>query len=835
MSEELSRVLAECIEAIEQGRLTVDECLDAYPSYRVELSELLSVALGVRAVPAVYASPEFRQKARVQLLAKLPPRATDSNGRVSDHALSGTFVVWSALAQRLQSTRQRAALWWPGPSWPRPALAAAVVLLFVVILLSTLWLRGRSPATQESMVVQESPATPAMETMVSEAGTEATIEERPSEPGLAVADTSEKAVGVIPPDEDFQALMPFIAAPLNFNARTAAVEAVQGIVEVQNGEGEWLAVNQAAAVTEGQRVRTGAFSGATITFYDGSQASLGSNTEVSLDQVDALRPEDGIRTVVMTQWAGESEHFVDFRNDSGSRYEVRSTNGSGRARGTVFQVIVTPEHLTQYIVAEGRVDVTHLNVTVVVTAGHVSFVEPEEPPSQPYFTVSGQGEVTAMGETWTIGGQSFATTDGTVVTGDPQIGDIVSVYGYMLPDGTLVATHIILRHQTPVNHFSLTGLVESVGADEWTVAGRAIAVNDETVIDEAVVVGDLARVQGIILADDGLLLAQRIDRVDETLPFEFVGVVNSIAASVWNISGLDITVDANTVIEGDISVGDVVQVEGEIQADGAWLAHVIRLHDDDAEFEFTGLVDSIDPWQVSGISFETDAYTDIDGDIDVGDLVHVEGQILADGTWLATEIQLLSDDDLTFAFIGLVDSIDPWIVSGVSLTVDEDTIIDDDIMVGDLVRVRGIILSDGALLATLIERLDDDDDPAGCYTVTTIVLSLNGDQVTLKGLPPLTLYDDGLVDGDLTPNAIVTVSICLSGDGSITIISIVVVIAYVPPKPPGTKPPPEPGPGNGGNVTICHKPGTPAEQTKTVPRSALHGHLGHGDFHGPCR
>lgn len=43
-------------------------------------------------------------------------------------------------------------------------------------------------------------------------------------------------------------------------------------------------------------------------------------------------------------------------------------------------------------------------------------------------------------------------------------------------------------------------------------------------------------------------------------------------------------------------------------------------------------------------------------------------------------------------------------------------------------------------------------------------------------------------------------------------------------------------PNNGGNgrVAICHKPGTPAEKTMTVPQSALKGHLGHGDTVGPC-
>ena len=34
--------------------------------------------------------------------------------------------------------------------------------------------------------------------------------------------------------------------------------------------------------------------------------------------------------------------------------------------------------------------------------------------------------------------------------------------------------------------------------------------------------------------------------------------------------------------------------------------------------------------------------------------------------------------------------------------------------------------------------------------------------------------------------------------------------------------------------TICHKPGTSAEKTKTIPAPALNGHLGHGDYIEPC-
>lgn len=36
-------------------------------------------------------------------------------------------------------------------------------------------------------------------------------------------------------------------------------------------------------------------------------------------------------------------------------------------------------------------------------------------------------------------------------------------------------------------------------------------------------------------------------------------------------------------------------------------------------------------------------------------------------------------------------------------------------------------------------------------------------------------------------------------------------------------------------VTICHKPGTPAEETKEVNEHAVDGHLGHGDYLGACQ
>lgn len=40
--------------------------------------------------------------------------------------------------------------------------------------------------------------------------------------------------------------------------------------------------------------------------------------------------------------------------------------------------------------------------------------------------------------------------------------------------------------------------------------------------------------------------------------------------------------------------------------------------------------------------------------------------------------------------------------------------------------------------------------------------------------------------------------------------------------------------GQSEKVTICHKPGTPAQQTLVVAASAVGAHLGHGDLLGAC-
>lgn len=66
-------VLAECIEAIEQGETTMEACLARYPEYAARLQELFPVMVTFRSAPAVTPTPTFRQHTRQHMLSQLRP------------------------------------------------------------------------------------------------------------------------------------------------------------------------------------------------------------------------------------------------------------------------------------------------------------------------------------------------------------------------------------------------------------------------------------------------------------------------------------------------------------------------------------------------------------------------------------------------------------------------------------------------------------------------------------------------------------------------------------------------------------------------------------------
>ncbi len=728
--KELDNLLEERLTRLEAGE-PLEMCLAGLPESE---ARLLKKAVRLRALPHTIPDVDKVASQRRELL-----RLAKENGR----------KMTPQSPQMTQLAR---------PRWALPALAlAGLAALFICVFITSalggvawLWRNAQPPEVAQNPSAEATSG---------------------SAQGTATPSVNPTAVALDPADP-----------------QSGVVREARGLVEVQASDGTWQAVKAGHVVRAGQRIRTGALSSGTLAFYDGSQARLGPNSELSVEALDAQK--SGPRVIALRQWVGDSDHDVAPSSDAGSRYEVATPSGVGTAKGTAFHVFVSITLLVRFDVNEGAVDVTSLNITVIVVAGQSTVIVSGQPPAEPFFRITGEGQVERIGTTWRIAGRTFLTNDNTVILGHPQVGDWVAFEARVLPDGTRFADRIILLHRALENRFAFTGTVDTIGENEWTIGGRVVKVDELTGIEEGIQVGDLVEVKGGI-TQDGTLWASRINLVEMEepgLPFTFTGVVESITDTVWTISGISVTVNVSTTIEAGIAASDIVHVKGRILEDGTWLAQSIeRAEESEREFVIVGRVESMDPWIVAGIEFETAEWTEIEEGIEVGDRVRVEGRILEDGTWLAAEIELLEEDDepRRFQFVDRVTSIDPWIVGGIALSVNEQTRLKGEIAVGDLVRVKGIILPDGTFLAREIKRLHHH---RGCFDLTTAVRTVSAEQIVLLDWQVVNLKDIH-VEGEIKIATVIVIHGCVSEDGTFIVVNIIViyqldVLPIIIPQPP---------------------------------------------------
>jgi len=245
-------------------------------------------------------------------------------------------------------------------------------------------------------------------------------------------------------------------------------------------------------------------------------------------------------------------------------------------------------------------------------------------------------------------------------------------------------------------------------------------------------------------------------------------------------------------------------------------------------FELVGELQNTNPWMVTGNTFAIRDYTQIAEGLNVGDWVRVKGVILKDATWLAESIEPVGEKvDPAITLVGKVNSIDPWVVSGIRLTVTDHTSITGKIAPDMIVRVEILLLEDGTWEVRSIAPLSTFTEIPGCATVIATVASVNGDQVQFAGWPLITLGEDVKVENEagnkttLSAKQMVLVVVCSAENGKFTITKIIVLQKSVDPT-------------NGEKVLICHKPDKKGGHTLSLPAAAVPAHLGHGDKLGPC-
>jgi len=146
------------------------------------------------------------------------------------------------------------------------------------------------------------------------------------------------------------------------------------------------------------------------------------------------------------------------------------------------------------------------------------------------------------------------------------------------------------------NDVNLTGIIESLAEPNFTISGLTVITNGDTEFkrrDQRInladlAVGQLVRVEGTLNADGKVVAREvRVLVPPEANRVRIRGVIESITPPDLKISGLAITTDANTRFEGrslaNLRVGDAVEVEGTLRADGTVLARSIKKIDREEE------------------------------------------------------------------------------------------------------------------------------------------------------------------------------------------------------------------------------------------------------------
>ena len=347
------------------------------------------------------------------------------------------------------------------------------------------------------------------------------------------------------------------------------------------------------------------------------------------------------------------------------------------------------------------------------------------------------GTIESMSEdAWVIGGRTFQVNDTTRLDEGLAVGVLARVEFATMPDGGLLATEIETDEDND-QHFS--GTIESIGENAWTVGGRTFQLNAATQFDTGLAVGIRARVEFLTMSD-GTMIAIEIE-TDEREQ-RTTGALESKGGDTWIIAGQSFTVTDTTRIEGQMEIGEKVEVRFITLADGILQSTRIRKDtsgsggrngsdDDESEMtdtptpgedlHFTGIIESIgaDNWMIGGQTFKVNANTVLDEGLAVGVEAEVEHVVLADGTRIAMKIEIGTPSVLAetipdgtseatpneLQFVGIIQSMgaEDWVIGSETFKVDQNTVLDDGLVVGVEAKVEYLLLADGTKLAKEIE------------------------------------------------------------------------------------------------------------------------------------
>ena len=332
------------------------------------------------------------------------------------------------------------------------------------------------------------------------------------------------------------------------------------------------------------------------------------------------------------------------------------------------------------------------------------------------------GRVDSLGTGFiVVSGVEFVVEDNTIILDDNNnpipfsdlfVGQIVEIRADLQNDGTWLATDIKVEDDVRGDdEVEFTGTIDDLSGSSITVNGTTFTVDQHTVVLDnnnnpfdfaMLVVGQLVEIKGFRQAD-GTILAVRIkieDRDDDEV--ELTGEIERIDGNSLVVAGLTFVVDGNTIILdndnqpitlADLSVGLIVEIRADVQADGSLLASDIKIEDRlEDEVEVRGLADSVSDSSIVVLGREfyivaTTAVFDNNNNpislsaVTAGSIVEVKANLLPGGMLIAVRIELEDDDRNRVRVQGPIDAVgvDTLNIAGIYLLLNSATeVVDED-------------------------------------------------------------------------------------------------------------------------------------------------------------
>ena len=380
----------------------------------------------------------------------------------------------------------------------------------------------------------------------------------------------------------------------------------------------------------------------------------------------------------------------------------------------------------------------------------------------------------------------MAVGPGTDTDGLPYVGQRVKVKALLQEDGFLLAREIENKGgsggpKDDSSKVKLEGTFQSVDADgNWIINGTPVSVDPLTRLEGTPAVDQLVEVKGILQAD-GSILALKIegegeDASESKSEAEIRGIITKALTDTIEIDGITVALSVLTEIEGELQVGQFVEVEALLLEDGSLLAQEVESKGESgpaqaqepSEVEIEGTVEKVNEdgtLVVNGITVAISALAEIKGTLTEGASVKLEGVMMQDGSVLAAELKgegrKATTSGTEVKIEGVIEVLQTdtqgriisVTVDGLEVRIEALTKVAGISRVGDRVEIKAII-SDGTYLASKVESdTEEDEDEAHEVKIEGTIEALQTDtmgrlvSVRINGVD--VRVEDSRVEGDL--------------------------------------------------------------------------------------